>query len=168
MYPVYLTHGKTSLSTEKRQTCTKARISKPHENHGWSQGIKTTTHNWSQATCRVIRMLPRSSRVPANEIARLMKHGRRFVGHGMTLHYRDRRREIVDQRSRFAFIVSTKVDKRATVRNRVRRLLSESVRLHTQELPFALDGVIIAGKQLVARSFEEIEMDIKHVFSSLR
>jgi ribonuclease P protein component len=46
---------------------------------------------------------------------------------------------------RFTFVVSTAVDKRATVRNRMKRLLREAVR---KVLPTAprIDGVIVARK----------------------
>lgn len=56
---------------------------------------------------------------------------------------------------RFAFIVSTKVDKRATVRNRIRRLMSESVRLHVSEA-LGIDGIFIGSKQLVGKTQQEV------------
>lgn len=46
--------------------------------------------------------------------------------------------------SRFAFIVSTKIDKRATVRNRIKRLLRESVRLLLPNVPHGFDVIFIA------------------------
>lgn len=46
--------------------------------------------------------------------------------------------------ARFAFIVPTKVDKRATVRNRIKRLLREQVRKFMPQLPIGRDVVIIA------------------------
>jgi ribonuclease P protein component len=115
-------------------------------------------------------MLPRSSRVPAVEIARLMKHGRRFVGNGITLIYSNRKQETSDKESkgsRFAFVISTKVDKRATVRNKIRRLLSESVRLHMHTLPFALDGVIIASKAIVGLTQSEVETRVLDLFGRI-
>jgi ribonuclease P protein component len=111
-------------------------------------------------------MLPRSSRVPAFEIARLMKHGRRLVGPGITLLYA-KKGDDSSALSRFAFIISTKVDKRATVRNRVHRLLSESVRLQMHMLPFSLDGVVIASKAIVGLTHSDVETRILALFGKL-
>lgn len=59
--------------------------------------------------------------------------------------------------SRFSFIVSTKIDKRATHRNRIRRLLSEAVRLHIDEIKSGLDCVFIAKKGLEGVRQKEVE-----------
>ncbi len=102
-------------------------------------------------------MLSRPQRLPSPEISRVMKSGTRIVGGGITLIYR-----FVPQggiplaKPRFTFIVSTKVDKRATVRNRLRRLMSESVR-HLMDSIQSVDGVFIGGKQLIGRTQAEVE-----------
>lgn len=57
---------------------------------------------------------------------------------------------------RFAFIVSTKIDKRATQRNRMRRTLSESVR-HLLLTIQPVDGIIIAKKNFAELSQIEVE-----------
>ena len=59
-----------------------------------------------------------------------MHSGTRITGGGIVLIALNNETDV----SRFAFIVSTKIDKRATVRNRIRRLMSESVRLFLPEI----------------------------------
>lgn len=60
--------------------------------------------------------------------------------------------------TRFGFIISTKIDKRATVRNRIRRLLSEIIRLEI--LPklegSAYDVVFVARPAIIGKDYEEI------------
>lgn len=93
-------------------------------------------------------------------------------GNGLTLLYRDKRHETRVKKevrrastdSRFAFIVSTKTDKRATVRNRVKRLLSESVRNILQQIKRPVDGVVIAKREMVGKTQGEVENRITDVF----
>lgn len=58
--------------------------------------------------------------------------------------------------SRFAFVASKRVGK-AVVRNRVRRLLREAVRLHIGEIQPGWDCVWIARPQLSQATFAEVE-----------
>lgn len=97
-------------------------------------------------------MLPKSLRLPALEIPRVMKTGKRVVKNGVTLVYR------TSSMSRFAYIVSTKVDKRAVVRNRLKRLLSESIQ---HAAPQGIDCVMLGSKQLVGKTQEEIESIVR-------
>jgi ribonuclease P protein component len=90
-------------------------------------------------------MLSPSHRLPASEIPRVMRRGVRIVGKNLQILVHKSEQDV----SRFAFIVSTKVDKRATVRNRVRRLMSESVRLSMNQIKPGYDCVIIAGRSLI-------------------
>jgi len=60
----------------------------------------------------------------------------------------------------FAFIVSTKIDKRAAKRNRIKRLLRVAVR---QQLPRIKKGQIIlflARKNLLGRDLETVEREV--------
>jgi ribonuclease P protein component len=50
--------------------------------------------------------------------------------------------------ARFAFVVSTAVDRRATARNRMKRLLRESVRALLPRVQSKVDAVVVAKKGL--------------------
>lgn len=83
-------------------------------------------------------MLPKELRLPSIHIAPLMRHGKRVRNESM---------EIIFQKNqggkRFAFIVSTKVDKRAAVRNRIKRLIREVVHRELPHIADCVDAVVV-------------------------
>ncbi|MCX6778760.1 MAG: ribonuclease P protein component [Candidatus Magasanikbacteria bacterium] len=61
--------------------------------------------------------------------------------------------------SRFGFVISTAIDKKATVRNRIKRQVREVVRLLIKEnliIP-GVDVVMLLGKGLKGLPYEEIQ-----------
>ncbi len=91
-------------------------------------------------------MLPKLNRLPAPEITNVLRYGKRSMRAGV---------QIISLKntlgvSRFAFIVSAGIDKRATVRNRIKRLLREKVHKHLGLLPHGEDVVFIAKTKNVS------------------
>lgn len=68
-------------------------------------------------------MLPKPHRIPSSDVRHVVQRGRRHDAEGISC--RISRNDA--GRFRLAIIISSKVDKRATRRNRTRRLVSESV-----------------------------------------
>lgn len=66
---------------------------------------------------------------------------------------------ITTREPRFSFVVSAKIDKRATARNRMRRMLSESVR-HMLPKIASCDGVFIVKKNIAGQSQADIERSV--------
>jgi ribonuclease P protein component len=96
-------------------------------------------------------MLPAANRLPKEEISPLLRHGMHVRSDSIELIYKK-----TPNAPRFAFIVSTKIDKRATARNRMRRTMSESVRhLLVQTVP--VDGIFIAKRNFAELSQVEVE-----------
>lgn len=58
---------------------------------------------------------------------------------------------------RFGFIVSNKVSKKATVRNKVRRQLSEIIRVRIKDIKTACDCVIMVRPGVKDDDFKEIK-----------
>lgn len=85
-------------------------------------------------------MLPAANRLPKTEISGVLRRGIHLRNETIELVYRK-----TDTKPRFAFIVSTKIEKRATTRNRMRRTMSESVR-HLLPTIQPADGIFIAKK----------------------
>ena len=61
-----------------------------------------------------------------------------------------------DNKIRFAFIVSKKIDKRAVVRNRTKRVLRSAVEEIIEKLKTGKDIVIISKKALIPEQNKEI------------
>jgi ribonuclease P protein component len=103
-------------------------------------------------------MLSSRHRLPKEEIARVLRRG---------LHVRSEVVELIYRKTtgipRFAFIISTKIDKRATVRNRMRRVLSESVR-HVLNTTNPIDGIFIAKKNFADLPQTEVEKIVTALF----
>jgi ribonuclease P protein component len=116
-------------------------------------------------------MLSKSHRLPAPDITRVL-HGGKRVGNEFFQLITAKNEMDVSRFiprlasssagtplgcSRFAFIVSTKVDKRATVRNRVKRLMSESIRHLGSTVKAGFDCIVVARKESVGADQGEIE-----------
>lgn len=64
----------------------------------------------------------------------------------------------------FAFIVSKKIDKRATKRNRIKRLLSEAVRSFLPQLQPGIRGIFLVKKEIMEKNFAEIKNEVELIF----
>lgn len=73
-----------------------------------------------------------------------------------------------DEDCRFAFIVSQKVSKKATVRNKVRRRLREIVRKKIPFLKKGIDGIFIALPGLEEKNYQEIEKMVEFLFRKMK
>lgn len=89
-------------------------------------------------------MLPTPNRLPSPQIKSVMRRGRRVSVGSVQLIVAHNALGL----SRFAFVVPISMDKRAVVRNRVRRLMRESVRLALSVIAPGRDGVFLIRKGL--------------------
>jgi len=108
-------------------------------------------------------MLPRTFRLPSKDIPEVLRRGIQLRGEGVDFVYKKNRDPGF---SRFAFIVSVKVDKRATVRNRMKRLLREAVQRIVSGFPKGIDGVLVVRGKL-PDSKAEVEVIVRAVFRKL-
>jgi ribonuclease P protein component len=70
-----------------------------------------------------------------------------------------------NQPSRFGFIISSKIDKRAVRRNRARRLLSEVINQLIPQVKPGYDVVVLAKKKLVEADFSAIEKECQKLLA---
>ena len=68
----------------------------------------------------------------------------------------------------FAFIVSNKVARLATERNRIRRLLSEAVRLESDQIKPGIEAVFLIKKAIIGHSFDLIQKEVQNIFTQAK
>jgi len=64
----------------------------------------------------------------------------------------------------FAFVISKKVEKKATKRNKIKRLLSEAVRNFLPQIQPGVKGVFFVKKEILEKKFTEIKAEIENIF----
>jgi ribonuclease P protein component len=70
----------------------------------------------------------------------------------------------VNEKPRFAFIISTKISKLAVHRNRINRALHEGVRRALKSIPGKFDYVFLAKKSISKKTTEEIIKEVENFF----
>jgi len=63
------------------------------------------------------------------------------------------------QPSRFGFIISSKIDKKAVRRNRAKRLLSEAIAKLNPQLRPGYEVVVLAKKKIIEADYQAIEKE---------
>lgn len=119
-------------------------------------------------------MLSKKFRLPGNQIPEVIKKGKRFsfplfnlvVSNQTIESSRDKAIKKSNHitikphnhqtLSRFAFVISKKISKKAVVRNRTKRLLSESVRLLMPQIRKGCDVIFFAKKPLLEEKLQNV------------
>ena len=92
---------------------------------------------------------------------RVYRCGKSVANHQFVLYYMNR-----NETARFRLGVSvSKKNGNAVVRNRLRRLIKEIVRLNGDGIKPHLDFILIARKPAVQMSYRELEKSVLHVLS---
>ena len=110
-------------------------------------------------------MLSKSNRLKQKkDIERVIKRGESFKEKFLVL---KTAKNSLSQ-SRFGFIVSQKISKKATIRNKIRRKLREIVKRKIKSLKFYKDNLIIVLPGAENKTFEEIEETATILFKKAR
>jgi len=72
------------------------------------------------------------------------------------------------ENNRFGILISTKISKKAVVRNHLRRQIREIIRQENPLLKVGHDLVFIALSGIVSKNFTELTFDIKVIFNKLK
>lgn len=112
-------------------------------------------------------MLPRADRLISNyDFARVKKLGKVLTTPLFVVSYLERpAAEASSRLPRFGFVTTTHLDKRATRRNRAKRLVREAARLFLREnfarlTSSAFDVVFVLRKNIFKASYEEINLSV--------
>lgn len=69
---------------------------------------------------------------------------------------------------RFGFIIPNKIDKRSTVRNKIKRQMREIVRFNLPKIKVSVDGLILAKPGIKKLAYRQIEKEIVELFLKAR
>lgn len=106
-------------------------------------------------------MLPKRNRLKnKKEIERVLRRGRRFKGDLLVLKILPNSQN----KLRFAFLVPRRLSKKAVLRNRIKRVLREIVRMRKEKLRKGFDGVFLALPGLETKGFAEIVKEVERIF----
>jgi len=83
---------------------------------------------------------------------------------GLLVLRRPRQTWLRNNESKFAFIISKKISKKAVVRNKIRRLLAESVRVNLKNIKKGYLVLFLVKKEIVGMKFGEVEREVKRMF----
>lgn len=112
-----------------------------------------------------ITMLPKINRLKRKkEFERVFKEGKGFKEDFLILKLLPNNRN----QNRFGIIVSQKISKKATLRNKIRRKIRELIRVRLPKMKKGMDAVLIALPGLEKKDFWEIEEIINKLFKKAK
>lgn len=111
-------------------------------------------------------MLPKQHRLPLRtDLIEVKEKGRLFQGKLFSLLVAKRE---TPHPSRFAFIISAKIHKRAVKRNRSRRLLTEAIRSLLTKVKPGFDVVFLAKKGLIGVDSKKTKEAVEKLFEKAK
>ena len=110
-------------------------------------------------------MLAKQGRlVKQKDFEKVFKRGRSFYSKFMGVRVFANQLEF----NRFGIVISSKISKKATLRNRLKRRLTEALREVDHKLKPGLDVVLIALPGFLCQDYGEIGRELAKVFSRLK
>jgi len=110
-------------------------------------------------------MLPKQNRLKKKkDFDRVFRNGGKIKTNALFFRWAPNNLKI----SRFGFIVSQKISKKATIRNKTKRQLRALIRKRIAVLQKGIDGVFIVKPGLEKKDFSEIEKIVVHILSKTK
>jgi len=108
-------------------------------------------------------MLPKKNRLDLKrEFLQIKKSGRIIGGESFNFLFQKKATNFCPPV--FAFVVSKKIEKKATKRNKIKRLLSEAVRSFLIQIRPGVKGVFLVKKEILGKNLTEIKTEIENIF----
>ncbi len=109
-------------------------------------------------------MLPKKYRLTKeNDFKIIVKQGKSFFIKELGIKYFKNNLDY----SRFGFIVSTKIDKRATVRNKIKRRLREIVYQNLSKIKPGFDILILTKPEIKNLDFLQLKEKLEKIFKKI-
>lgn len=107
-------------------------------------------------------MIPKKNRLTAKkDFTRVFAKGRLFRSKGISM-------KIVRNglpESRFGFVVSNKVSKKAVIRNKIRRRLRDSVGRRLAVIPSGFDVAVLVFREVIDMGFKDMDASVEKLLS---
>lgn len=112
-------------------------------------------------------MLSKKNRITKkNDFERIFKKGVGFKENFLILKTASNSSQM--KTSRFTFIVSRKISKKATIRNKIKRQLRELVRPQMDKIKKGIDGVFIVLPGFGSKSFQEMKDTVNNLLKKAK
>lgn len=106
-------------------------------------------------------MLPKNNRLKnKKEFKEVFRKGKGFEKDFLFLKVK----KIESDKSKFGFIVSRKISKKAVARNKMKRRLREIVRKEFPKIKPGIDAVLVVKKDIEKKDFLEIKKTVSQLF----
>lgn len=110
-------------------------------------------------------MLPKENRIKKEkEIEKVFKQSKRFCQGFLVLKIAENALGV----PRFGFIVSKKVSKKSSLRNKIKRRLRGLVRARLKKITRNTDNLLIAAPGLETKDFQEMEKTVDKLFKKAK
>jgi len=110
-------------------------------------------------------LLPRANRLKKRkDFERVFKKGKGFKEDFLFFKWKFNNLGV----SRFGFIVSKKVSKKAVLRKKIQRRIREIIRARIKKIKKGIDGIFIASPEIEKKGFKEIETAIDKIFKKTK
>jgi len=110
-------------------------------------------------------LLPTRNRIKeTKDLKKVLKEGRRAKNEDLAVVFQTNHKKL----TRFAFIISTKISKKATIRNRLKRRLSEIIQKQNKNILAGFDVVIVPSPSLEKKDFKGITKQVNKVMYKAR
>ena len=118
-------------------------------------------------------MLPREYRLKKrNAFTATYRTGKSFHKNGITVFCGKTKSKEMNFPTKFGFVVSKKIHKRAVRRNRIKRLMRESLRLYIKSNEgfdtSHISIIFVASSRLLNMSFKEVDSSIKAILKEIK
>ncbi len=70
--------------------------------------------------------------------------------------------------NRFGFVIGTKITKKAVLRNKIKRRLTEIIKKKLDEIESGLDIILIAKPKVINKNYSEIKQSIDDLFKKIK
>lgn len=107
-------------------------------------------------------MLSKKNRLPGSKIPNILKKGTKKETPLLKIYYE------LNNNSKFTVICPKKVCKKAVERNKIKRLIRETLRKKLDKEELKINAVILAKKEIVGQKQNKIEKSLESLFNKIK